>query len=108
MYLGSPCCGYALDCHIVYLAIPETRPLCMKRQYLFVLFICNCKKMKFKFVQINMKHVSYMLSFLLVLDVNFGLKFYQRHYFVYASSEGSCDTVLLCRLVSAFASSIMQ
>ena len=25
MYLGPPCHGYALNCHLVYLAIPGTR-----------------------------------------------------------------------------------
>ena len=61
MYLGPPCYGYALNCHLVYLAIPGTCPLCMKKQNLFVLFICNRKKVKFKSVQINMKWVSYKL-----------------------------------------------
>ena len=32
MYLGPPFYGYVLNCHLVYLAIPETRPLCMKKQ----------------------------------------------------------------------------
>ena len=36
MYLGLPCYGYAFDCHLVYLAIPGTRPLCMKSK------ICLC------------------------------------------------------------------
>ena len=44
MYLGLPCNGFALNCHLFYLAIPGTRPLCMNKQYLFVLFICNRKK----------------------------------------------------------------
>ena len=44
MYLGPPCNGFALNCHLFYLAIPGTRPLCMNKQYLFVLFICNRKK----------------------------------------------------------------
>ena len=30
MYLGPPCYGYAINCHLVYLAIPGTRPLCTK------------------------------------------------------------------------------
>ena len=30
MYLGPPCHGYALNCHLVYLAIPGTHPSCMK------------------------------------------------------------------------------
>ena len=44
MYSGPPCYGYVLNCHLVYVAIPGTRPLCMKNQNLFVLFICNRKK----------------------------------------------------------------
>ena len=43
MYLGRPCYGYALDFYLVYLAIPGTCPLCMKKQNVFVLFICNRK-----------------------------------------------------------------
>ena len=43
MYLGPPCYGYALNCHLVYLVLPGTRPLCTKRQFFFVLFICNRK-----------------------------------------------------------------
>ena len=43
MYLRPPCYGYALDCHLVYLAIPGTRPLCMEKQIVFVLFIWNRK-----------------------------------------------------------------
>ena len=39
MYLGTPCYSYALNCHVVYLAIPKTRPLCMKKQMgLFYLY----------------------------------------------------------------------
>ena len=30
MCLGPPCYGYAFNCHLVYLAIPGTRLLCMK------------------------------------------------------------------------------
>ena len=44
VYLGPPCYGYALNCHFVYLAIPGTRPSCMKKQNLFVLIICDHKK----------------------------------------------------------------
>ena len=43
MYLGPMCYGYALNCLPVYYEIPGTRPLCMKKQILFVLFICNRK-----------------------------------------------------------------
>ena len=39
MYLGSPRYDYALNCHLVYLAIPGTRPLCRKKQnVLFYLY----------------------------------------------------------------------
>ena len=38
MYLGPPCYGYVLNCHLVYLAIPGTRPLSMKKQNLFYLY----------------------------------------------------------------------
>ena len=43
-YLGPPLYGYALNCHLVYFAIPGTHSLCMKRQNLLVFFICNRKK----------------------------------------------------------------
>ena len=39
MYLRPPCYGYALNCHLVYLAIPGTRLLCMKKKIcLFYLY----------------------------------------------------------------------
>ena len=38
MYLGPLCYGYALNCHLVYLAMPGTHPLCMKKQNLFYLY----------------------------------------------------------------------
>ena len=44
MHLGPSCYGYALNCHHVYLAILGARPLCMKKQNVFVLIIYNCKK----------------------------------------------------------------
>ena len=62
MYLRPPCYGYAYYCHLVC----WTRPLCMKKQNLFVLFIYNRKKMKFKFVQIKMKQVSYLILSLIL------------------------------------------
>ena len=58
MYLGPPCYGYALNYHLVYLAIPKKRPLCMKSKLCCFVYI-KSQKVKFKFVQINMKHVSY-------------------------------------------------
>ena len=36
MYLGPPCNGFALNFHLVCLAIPGTRLLGMKKQYLFL------------------------------------------------------------------------
>ena len=58
MYLGPPCYGYAFNCHLVYLAIPGTRLLCMKKAK-FVCFIDMLRqKVKFKYVQIKMKQVS--------------------------------------------------
>ena len=51
MYLGPPCYGYASICHLVYLTIPGTRPLCMKKQK-YVWFIkMQPQKVKFKSVQ---------------------------------------------------------
>ena len=44
MYLGPPYYGYAINCDLVCLAIPGTRLLCMEKQNLFVLIICNQKK----------------------------------------------------------------
>ena len=44
VYFGLPCHRYALNCHFVYLAIPETSPLVMTKQNLYVLFIFNSKK----------------------------------------------------------------
>ena len=39
MYLGPLCYVYALNCHLDYLAIPETRPLCKKSKIcLFYLY----------------------------------------------------------------------
>ena len=43
MYYGPPCYGYALIYNLVYLAIPKKRPLCMKKQNVFVLFITTAK-----------------------------------------------------------------
>ena len=44
MYFRLLCYGYALNCHFVYLALPGTRPLFMRKQKRFVLLICNWKK----------------------------------------------------------------
>ena len=59
MCLRPPCYGYALHCHLVYLAIPGTRPLCMKKAKCVCFIHMEPQKKKFKFVQINMKQVSY-------------------------------------------------
>ena len=57
MYLGPPCYGFALNCHLVYLALPGT---VMYEKAKFVYFIyMQPQKVKFKYVQINMKQVSY-------------------------------------------------
>ena len=64
MYLGPPCYGYALNCHLVYLAIPGTRPLCMKKAKFVCFNYMQSQKRKFKSVQINMKQVSYMFNVL--------------------------------------------
>ena len=57
MYLGPLCYGYALNCHLVYLAIPGTSV--MDGIAKFGCFInMQPQKMKFESVQINMKHVS--------------------------------------------------
>ena len=53
MYFWLLCYGYALNYHFVYLAIPGTHLLFMRKQNKFVLLICNWKKMKFTSVQIN-------------------------------------------------------
>ena len=59
MYLGPPYYGHALNYHLVYLALPGTLPLCTKQK-------CVCfnymqpQKVKFKYVQINMKQVAYI------------------------------------------------
>ena len=53
MYFWLLCYGYALNCLFVYLAIPGTHLLFMRKQKKFVLLICNWKKMKFTSVQIN-------------------------------------------------------
>ena len=79
MYLGPPCYACALNCHLVYLTIPRTRPLCMEKLNLFVLFLCNRKKVKFKYVQINMKQVSYFR--------NAPLTFYYIHLYSTVSSK---------------------
>ena len=68
MYLGPPYYGYAFNCHIVYLAAPGIRPLCMEKQNVLVFYLCENAKVKFKTVQINMKQVSYMLKILFRLN----------------------------------------
>ena len=60
MYLGLLCYGYALNYHLVYLAIPRTRPLCKKKAKFVCFNYMQPQKVKLKSVQINMKHVSYI------------------------------------------------
>ena len=60
MYLGPLCYGYALNCNLVCLAIPGTCPLCMKKAKCVCFIYMQPQKVKFKYVQINMKQVSYM------------------------------------------------
>ena len=80
MYFGMPCYGYALNCHLFYLAIPGIRQICMKKQNVFVLFIGNRKIVKFKSVQINIKHVSYRLGWCtLTRIVIYLMSVYYRH-----------------------------
>ena len=43
MYLGPLCYCYAINSHLVYLAIPGTRPLCMKKHNLFVIINATSK-----------------------------------------------------------------
>ena len=38
IYFGPPCNGYAFNCHLVYLAIPGTPPLCVKKQNKICMF----------------------------------------------------------------------
>ena len=56
MYFGPLCYGYALDCHLVYLAIPGTRPLFMRIKKI-VFINMQLQNVKFTSVQINMKQV---------------------------------------------------
>ena len=58
MYLGPSCYGYALNSHLVYLTIPGTRLLCMKKATFTCFNNMQSQKVKFKSVQINMKQVS--------------------------------------------------
>ena len=39
MYLGPPCYGYVLNCHLVYLTIPGTRSFCMKKKKVFIFYL---------------------------------------------------------------------
>ena len=58
MYLGPPFYDYALNCYLVYLAIPGIRPLCMKKHNFVCFNYMQSQKVKVKSVQINMKQVS--------------------------------------------------
>ena len=54
MYLGPQCYDYALNCHLVYLAILGTK----KAKFVCFNYV-QPQKVKFKSDQINMKQVSY-------------------------------------------------
>ena len=64
MYLGPPCYGYALNCHLLYLAIPGTRPLCTKNQNVFVLIISTAKS-EIQICSNKHENVSYITSIVL-------------------------------------------
>ena len=64
MYLGPLCYDYALNCHLVYLAIQTNFAFsCITEMHEKAKIVCfiymQPQKTKFKSVQINMKHVSY-------------------------------------------------
>ena len=61
MYFGKPCYVYGLKCLFVYLVLPGTRPLFRRKQKLlkFYFIYMQPRIIKFTFVQINMKQVSY-------------------------------------------------
>ena len=61
MYFGSPCYCYVLNRNFVYLAIPGTRMLFMRKQHLFV-DLYAAIKVKFTSVPINMKQASYKIT----------------------------------------------
>ena len=61
VYYGPLCFGYnyVLNCHFVYAVdIPGTRPLFVRKQNLFILFICNHKS-ETSYLFKHMKQVSY-------------------------------------------------
>ena len=59
MYLGPPCYGYALNCHFVDLVNTRDTSVMNEKAKLVCFIYMQTQKMKFKFVQINMKQVSY-------------------------------------------------
>ena len=61
MYFGQLFYGYALNCHLFYLIIPETGPLSMIKQDFFFIYM-QPQKFKLTSVQINMKQVSYVIK----------------------------------------------
>ena len=61
MYFWLLCYGNALNCHFVYLALPGTRPLFMRKQKKVCFINMQLEKMKFISVHINMKQVSHCL-----------------------------------------------
>ena len=60
MYFRALGHRFALNCNFVYLAISGTHLLLIRKQNLFVLFICNIEKFNITSIQINMKPVLYM------------------------------------------------
>ena len=64
MYKGPRYYGCALNCHLVYLALPGTRLICMKKTTtkFACLIYMQLQKVKFKSVQINMKQVSFAIN----------------------------------------------
>ena len=62
IYLGPPCYGYAINCHLVCLFGNTRDTSVMHEKAKFVCFnYMQPQKVQFNSVQINMKHVSYIL-----------------------------------------------
>ena len=56
VYFGTQCYSFALKCLFVYIVIQETRPY-LRESVIYFIYM-QPRKMKFTFVQINMKQVS--------------------------------------------------
>ena len=59
MYFGPPFYGSTLNCRFVYLTLPGTRYHDKAKSVCFIQM--QPQKVKFLYVQINMKQISYML-----------------------------------------------